>query len=362
MNLLQDLVVGRHRLPNRVVMAPMTRSRALAGKQPGPQTVRYYALRASAGLIVSEATHIDERTSNSERSAGIYTDAQVAAWSEVARAVHAAGGRMFQQLWHLGRAWHGGVHPAVGPSAIAARIERPDAAGVLRPLPVPLALDASGIRDIVAQYRRAALFAIEAGMDGVEIHAANGFLIDQFLRDGSNRRNDAYGGTPQRRARLLLEITETVCAAVGADRVGVRLSPRKRFNDMHDSTPLQTFGAAVSGLDTFGLAYLHLAAEAPGSSELEPGTEDLTAALRARFSGPLILNGGYDRERAERDLRAGAADAISFATAYIANPDLVRRLELNAPLNSPDRARFYEGGALGYTDYLTLEEQGLSAA
>lgn len=361
MKLLEPLTLGPLQLPNRIVMAPMTRSRALPGKLPGPDTALYYAQRASAGLIVSEATHIAEDTSHSPSSAGIYSPAQAEAWAGVARAVHAAGGRMVLQLWHLGRAWHGAAQPPVGPSAVAAQMQRPDASGVMRPLPVPRELDRDGIRAIVAQYAGAARRARDAGMDGVEIHAANGFLLDQFLRDGSNRRSDAYGGTPERRCRLLLEVAEAVAAAVGADRVGVRLSPTKHFNDMHDSTPLRTFGHAVEALGRLGLAYLHLASAAAGSPELIAGTEGLTAALRERWPGVLILNGGYDRERAEQELRCGAADAISFATAFIANPDLVRRLREGAPLSAVDAAHVYRGGARGYTDYPTLDD-GAAAA
>lgn len=357
MKLLEATAVGRLALPNRVVMAPMTRSRASAGKQPGAEMAKYYAQRASAGLIVTEGTHISEETSHSESTAGIYTAAQVDAWARVAAAVHAAGGRIFLQLWHLGRAWHGGRYPAVGPSAIAARMSRADAAGTPRPLPVPVALDEAGIRRIIGQYCEAALNARAAGLDGVEIHAANGFLIDQFLRDGTNRRSDGYGGSPERRARLLREITEAVGGAVGADRVGVRLSPRKTFNDMHDSTPFATFGAAVSALNAFGLAYLHLASEPPGSPDMAPLTEGLTEELRSRFSGPVILNGGYNSERAEQAVASGAADLVSFGSAYIANPDLVRRLREGAELNPINQTRIYGGGPDGYTDYPALEEQ-----
>ena len=355
MKLFEPVMVGRVTLPNRVVMAPMTRSRAQAGK-PAADTVRYYAQRASAGLIVTEGTHICVHTAHSETTAGIYTEAQMQAWGRVAREVHASGGRIFLQLWHLGRAWHGGRHPPVGPSAIAARLQRPDTSGVTRPLPVPVALDEAGILDIVHQYRRAAANAMAAGMDGVEIHAANGFLLDQFLRDGSNQRTDGYGGTPQKRSRLLLEVTETVSSAVGAHRVGVRLSPCKAFNDMHDSSPVQTFGAAVSGLNRFGLAYLHLAGEAAGTTGLDPATQGLTQALRERFDGPLILNGGYTRERALAAVESGQADLVSFATAYIANPDLVRRLREGAPLNPVNRDRIYGGGPEGYTDYPSLPQ------
>lgn len=353
MELIQPVSVGRLLLPNRVVMAPMTRSRAHGGL-PGPETARYYAQRASAGLIISEGVHISEQTAHSPATAGIYTAAHIAAWSAVASAVHAVHGRMFMQLWHLGRAWHGGVHPATGPSAIAARATRPDAHGVPRQLPIPLVLDETGIRQIVRDYRRSAANAMSAGMDGVEIHAANGFLLDQFLRDGSNRRSDDYGGSVQARARLLLEVAEAVCAQVGADRVGVRLSPRKTFNDMHDSTPFETFGFATTELNRLGLAYLHLAGEAPSSPELDPGTEGLTEHLRRQWDAPLILNGGYTRNGAVHALANGLADLISFGTLYIANPDLVRRLKEGAALNPVNRARIYGGGADGYTDYSAL--------
>ena len=355
--LMTPLQLGHLQLPNRVVMAPMTRSRAQAGL-PGAETARYYAQRATAGLVISEGTHICEGTAHSPTTAGIYTESHVQAWARVTGAVHAAGGRMFLQLWHLGRAWHGGRHPAVGPSAIAARAQRPDANGALLPLPVPVALDDAGIRVVVRQYGEAAANAMTAGFDGVEIHAANGFLLDQFLRDGSNRRSDRYGGSPEARARLLLEVTERVSAVVGADRVGVRLSPTKTFNDMHDSTPFQTFGFAVSELAQLGLAYLHLAGEAAGSAGLDPVTEGLTEHLRERWPGALILNGGFDGERAQRAVAEGLADLVSFATAYIANPDLVRRLRSGESLNQVNRDRIYGGGADGYTDYPALPDPG----
>lgn len=360
--LMTPLKLGRHlHLPNRVVMAPMTRSRAQAGL-PGAETARYYAQRATAGLVISEGTHICEGTAHSPATAGIYTEPQVRAWAEVTGAVHAAGGRMFLQLWHLGRAWHGGRHPPVGPSAIAARAQRPDANGALLALPVPVALDEAGIRVVVRQYGLAVANAMAAGFDGVEIHAANGFLLDQFLRDGSNRRTDRYGGSPEARARLLLEVTEYVSAVAGADRVGVRLSPTKTFNDMRDSTPFQTFGFTVSELARLGLAYLHLAGEAAGSAGLDPATEGITEHLRERWHGALILNGGFDGERAERAVAEGLADLVSFATAYIANPDLVRRLRDGEPLNPVNRARIYGGGADGYTDYPALPDPGAPAA
>jgi len=356
LKLLQPLQVGALRLPNRVVMAPMTRSRARDGL-PTAETARYYAQRATAGLIVSEATHIAEETAHSPTSAGIYTPAQIAAWAVVADAVHLAGGRMFLQLWHLGRAWHGSRHRPVGPSSIAARVERPGPDGVVRPLPEALPLDADGLRRIVHQYCAAAENALRAGMDGVEIHAANGFLLDQFLRDGSNRRTDGYGGSAAGRARLLLEVAEAVAFAVGRGRVGVRLSPCKTFNDMHDSEPFNTFPHAVSELNRLGLAYLHLASEAPGSPGLDPATNGLTQRLRRHWDGPLILNGGYTCERAEAALATGEADLISFGSAFIANPDLVRRLRENAPLNAVDRSRIYAGGPAGYTDYPSLPER-----
>jgi len=361
MVLLTEMRLGRLLLPNRVVMAPMTRSRARAGL-PTAETAAYYRQRATAGLVISEGTHIGEQTAHSPATAGIYTPAQVQAWASVTGAVHAAGGRMFLQLWHLGRAWHGGLYPPVGPSAIAARAQRPDANGVLRPLPIPVALDDAAIRNTVLQYGIAAANALAAGFDGVEIHAANGFLLDQFLRDGSNQRAGRYGGSPQARARLLLEVAEHVSHIAGAGRVGVRLSPRKTFNDMHDSTPFATFGYVVSELNRLGLAYLHLAAEAAGSPGLDPSTEGITEHLRARWDGALILNGGFDGPRAEHAVAHHEADLVSFGTAYVANPDLVRRLQERAPLNPVNRERLYGGGADGYTDYPALPEGGAPAA
>lgn len=361
MMLMTPMKLGRLQLPNRVVMAPMTRSRAQAGL-PTVETARYYAQRATAGLIISEGTHIGEQTAHSPATAGIYTQAQVQAWAGVTDAVHAAGGRVFLQLWHLGRAWHGGLHRPVGPSAIAARAQRMDADGVLRSLPIPVALDEAGILDVIRQYGHAAANAMTAGFDGVEIHAANGFLLDQFLRDGSNQRADRYGGSSETRARLLLEVAEHVSAIAGADRVGVRLSPTKTFNDMHDSSPFQTFAFAVSELNRLGLAYLHLAGEAPGSNGLDPSTEGLTECLRECWGAALILNGGFDGESAEHVLVNGLADLVSFGTAYIGNPDLVRRFREGAPLNAVNRERIYGGGADGYTDYSTLPDAGAPGA
>jgi N-ethylmaleimide reductase len=356
MPLFQTIQIGDLVLPNRVVMAPMTRRRAEGGL-PTSLMAAYYAQRASAGLIVTEATHVSAETAHSALSPGIHSEAQVNAWREVSAAVHAAGGRIFMQLWHLGRAWHGAGSLPVGASAIAARVSRPDAHGILQPLPIPAPLDAPAIRRIVHQFQQAARNAISAGMDGVEINAGNGFLIDQFLRDGSNQRIDGYGGSCERRCSLLLEVVEKISRSIGGQRLGVRLSPRKTFNDMSDSSPYLTFGCAVQALNSFGIAYVHLAGEGPDSTELDPTTQGIEAHLRSIWRGALILNGGYSRESAQRALAAGEADMVSFGNAYIANPDLVRRLETNARLNEIRQAFIYQGASEGFTDYPALDEQ-----
>jgi N-ethylmaleimide reductase len=354
MKLFQAIRVGDLVLPNRVVMAPMTRRRAEGGL-PTSLMAKYYAQRASAGLIVTEATHISAETAHTTLSPGVHSAAQVNAWREVSTAVHDAGGRIFMQLWHLGRAWHGAGSLPVGASAIAARVSRPDAHGMPHPLPVPVPLEVPAIRRIVHQFQQAARNAIAAGMDGVEINAGNGFLIDQFLRDGSNQRTDSYGGSSERRCSLLLEVVEGICRGIGGQRLGVRISPRKTFNDMYDSTPHQTFGHAVHALNSFDIAYVHLAGEGPESTELDPKTQGIEAHLRSIWRGTLILNGGYSGASAQRALAAGEADMVSFGNAYIANPDLVRRLETNASLNEIRREFIYQGASAGFTDYPALD-------
>jgi N-ethylmaleimide reductase len=342
--------LGALALPNRVVMAPMTRNRAGAGSVPGALAAEYYRQRASAGLIVTEATQVSPQGVGYPGTPGIHDELQVAGWRRVTDAVHAAGGRIFLQLWHVGRISHPSLQPdgalPVAPSAIAAAGDTFTASGP-QPFVTPRALATAEIPGIVAQFENGARLARAAGFDGVEIHGANGYLIDQFLRDGTNRRTDRYGGSLANRARFLLEVTEAVAGVWGPERVGVRLSPQSDFNDMHDSDPRATFGHAALALAPFGLAYLHV---------VEPvGTATpLALDLKEAFEGPLMVNGGYTRPLAEAVLARGAADLVSFGAPFLANPDLPLRLARNAPLNAPDPATFYGGDAHGYTDYPAL--------
>lgn len=353
-DLFSPLRLGALALPNRVVMAPMTRSRAAAGNVAGPLAPAYYRQRAGAGLIVAEGSQVSPQGQGYIATPGIHSDEQVAGWRRVTDAVHAAGGRIFLQLWHVGRVSHPVFQPdgalPVAPSAIAPRDSIAYTLDGPQPVPVPRALDTAEIAEVVAQFAAGAANAKAAGFDGVEIHGANGYLIDQFLMDGSNRRTDRYGGSAANRARLLLEVAEAVTGVWGAERVGVRLSPSGTFNDMADSHRAETFGHAVRELDRLGLAYLHLV-EVPAS---EPGFVP-TSLFRALWHSALIVCGGYKGARAQAVLAAGGADLVAFGRPYIANPDLVERLRRNLPLAEPDPATFYGGGAQGYTDYPALE-------
>jgi N-ethylmaleimide reductase len=354
--LLSPVRVGPYDLRNRVVMAPMTRNRAGAGRAPTALNALYYAQRAGAGLIVSEATQVSAHGVGYPGTPGIHTDAQVAGWNLVTDAVHARGGRIFLQLWHCGRVSHPSLLPGgelpVSASAVAPNIQVSTPDG-MKPAVAPRALALSEIPGVVAMYGHGAERAKEAGFDGVEIHAANGYLIDQFLRDGTNRRTDAYGGSPENRARFLLDVLDAVTAVWGADRVGVRLSPSGTFNDMHDSAPRATFGTAIRALAPKGLAYLHLVEPQPG--DLRHGGVAVPAAeFRPLYPGVLMTNGGYTRDTAETVLAAGTADLVSFGQLFLANPDLPERFRRGVTLNPADPATFYGGDAKGYTDYPAL--------
>ncbi len=339
--------LARQSLPNRVVMAPMTRNRAGRGNVPGALNALYYAQRASAGLIVTEGSQVSPRGVGYPDTPGIHTDAQVEGWRRVTEAVHREGGRIFLQLWHVGRVSHPSVQAEgglpVAPSALAAEGALYTAAGPL-PYPVPRALETDEVPGVVEEFAAGARNALRAGFDGVELHGANGYLIDQFLRDGSNRRTDRYGGPVENRARFLLQVAAAVTDVWGGDRVGVRFSPGSPYNGMRDSDPAGTFGYAAHALNRFGLAYLHLS-EALGTPA------PVAPLVRRVFRGPLILNGGYDRAAADAAISSGAADLVAFGTAFIANPDLPARLAEDAPLGAPDPATFYGGDARGYTDY-----------
>jgi N-ethylmaleimide reductase len=343
-------------LPNRVVMAPMTRNRAGPGNVPTELNATYYAQRAGAGLIVSEATQISPQGVAYPGTPGIHSAEQVAGWKLVTDAVHGAGGRIFLQLWHVGRISHPSMQPGgalpVAPSAIAPAGQAWTTNG-MEAFVTPRALETDEIPGIVEDFRRGAAYARDAGFDGVELHGANGYLIDQFLRDSTNKRTDRYGGSASNRARFLIEVTQALIGEWGGERVGVRLSPTNPYNDIADSNPAATFSTAVDELDRLGIAYLHI---------VEPGPDDPVATgempdigfFRNIWRGPLIANKGYDLERANAVLRDGTADLVSFAALYLANPDLDQRFRRGGPFNPPDRKTFYGGAAKGYTDYPAL--------
>jgi N-ethylmaleimide reductase len=348
--LFEPLRVGAVDLPNRIVMAPLGRARAHAEtRQPTPSVATYYAQRATAGLVVSEATHVSPESVSRPGTSAIHDDAQVAAWARVTAAVHAAGGRIFQQLFHLGRKAdparlpHGGL-PA-GPSAIAARGEFSTPEGP-RSFPVPRVLRLDEIAPRVAEFARAAANSRRAGFDGVEVHAANGFLIDQFLRDGSNRRDDRYGGSVANRSRFLLEVVDAIGTSVGFDRVGVRVSPHARGDGTDDSNPRTLYEHVAAQLSARRIAYLHLIEPVDTRAE-----DRLAAPLRRTFGGPIIVCGGLERASAAQALTDERADLVAFGAGFIANPDLVERLRLAAPWNTPDPSTFYNGGDRGYIDY-----------
>jgi N-ethylmaleimide reductase len=355
-DLFTPCTLGPLHLPNRVVMAPMTRNRAGPGNVPTALNATYYAQRASAGLIVSEATQISPQGVGYPGTPGIHDAAQVHGWKGVTDAVHGGGGRIFLQLWHVGRISHPSLQPGgalpVAPSAIAPAGQAWTPAG-MKPYVVPRAVTATEIAGIVDDFARAARNARAAGFDGVEIHGANGYLIDQFLRDGSNHRGDRYGGSALNRARFLLDVVEAVSGVWDAARTGVRLSPTNPFNDMTDSSPAATFTTALAELARFDLAYLHIVE--PGARD--PVTRDATPDIRffrKLWRGTLMANNGYDLARANAVIADGTADLVSFATLFLANPDLPARLARGGPFNLPDRKTFYGGTAAGYTDYPAL--------
>ena len=351
--LFSPINVGALRLANRIVMAPLTRNRAGPGFVPQDLNVEYYRQRASAGLIISEATQIAPEGMGYPDTPGIYSDEQVAGWRRVTDAVHTAGGQMVLQLWHVGRISHPSLQPGrqlpVAPSAIkpagqAATYEGP------QEFVTPRALAADELPRIRDQYREAARKAQAAGFDGVEIHNANGYLLDQFLRDGTNRRTDLYGGTLENRMRFPLEVLKAVLEVWSAGRVGIRLSPSGTMNDMHDSDPKATFTAMVKALESYGLAYIHIM-EALEADIRHGGVQLPISYFRSFYKGILMVNGEYDGLKAQAVVALGDADLVSFGRLFLANPDLPARLREGLPLNVPDPRTFYGGGAAGYTDY-----------
>ena len=355
-DLFSPLHLGPNLLKNRMVMAPLTRNRSTPEGVPHALNVEYYRQRAGAGLILTEATCIAPEAVGYPLTPGIWNMAQVAGWKHVTEAVHAVGGLIFCQLWHVGRISHpdlqpGGILP-VAPSAIKPAGDAFTLQGP-QPFVTPRALETDELPGIVAAYRNAARNALAAGFDGVEVHAANGYLLDEFLRDGSNQRQDAYGGSIDNRARLLLEVLAAVCQVCDVHRVGVRLSPVQPFNDMRDSNPQATFSRVVELLGNFELAYLHvteMGREAPGAAG--PFFDPLE--LRARWKGVFMTNASYDKARANAVLQSGQADLVAFGVPFIANPDLPERYRRDAALNVPDPTTFYGGAEPGYTDYPAL--------
>ncbi|GAB1541226.1 alkene reductase [Scytonema sp. NUACC21] len=358
-NLLSPYKLADLELPNRIVMAPLTRQRALRNNVPQQLNATYYAQRATAGLIIAEATHVTPEGLGYIYAPGIYSQEQVEGWKLVTDAVHQQGGRIFLQLWHVGRISHPDLQPdgalPVAPSAIALKGQILTYEG-MKPYVTPRALETSEIPEIVEKFRKGAENALAAGFDGVEIHGANGYLLDQFLRDGTNQRTDKYGGSVENRARLLLEVTEAVIGVWGSKRVGVRLSPSGTFNEMHDSNPFLTFGYAAQALNQFNIAYLHIF-EAIEADIRHGATVVPTSHLRERFHGTVMVNGAYTQEKGNAVLARGEAELVSFGTSFISNPDLPKRFALNLPLTEADPTTFYGGDQKGYTDYPFLEKQ-----
>jgi len=367
--LFEPIRLGALELPHRVVMAPLTRSRARQpGNVPTPLNACYYAQRAAAALIISEATQVSMQGQGYAWTPGIHSREQVEGWRRVTDAVHEAGGRIFLQLWHVGRISHPALQPdgmlPVAPSAIEpagkAFIENERGEGELVPFVTPRALQIEEMPYLVRQYVRGARNARAAGFDGVEIHAANGYLLEQFIDSSTNHRTDRYGGSIENRARLLCEVIEAVIPIWGVDRIGVRLSPMSAFNDISDDNPEATFGWIAGRLNTYEIAYLHLVN--PGMAQMEKGLPPEPRALRMveimreAYHGKLMIAGGFDRETAEAWLEQKRADVIAFGRKFLANPDLPERLREAAPLNEPDPKTFYGGGAPGYTDYPSLAQ------
>jgi N-ethylmaleimide reductase len=356
--LFQPTRIGDIEVANRVVMAPLTRSRAdeAAGDIPGSaMNIEYYRQRSNAGLIISEGTQVSPAGKGYMATPGIYSGAQVEGWKPIVKAVHDAGSKIVAQIWHVGRITHpdltGGAHP-VAPSAIQPRTIAYTRNGKVD-VPQPRALSVEDITSVVDEFRRGAANAIRAGFDGVEIHGANGYLIDQFLRDGANKRTDSYGGSVENRARFALEVVDAVIAEIGAGRVGIRLSPVTPANDLADSNPQAVFGYLVEELNKRGIAFIHFVEGATGGPREVPGFD--YAWARRTFKGTYIANNGYDGATAIAAVESGRADAVSFGRLFIANPDLVQRLKHDAPLNTPNPKTFYTPGPVGYIDYPTLE-------
>ncbi|MGM4890419.1 alkene reductase [Tardiphaga sp. 862_B3_N4_1] len=354
--LFEPYKLGANTLTNRTVMAPLTRNRALPGNVPNPLAIEYYSQRASAGLLVTEGTPVSQQGQGYQDVPGIYTKEQIAGWKKVTEAVHAKGGHIYMQIWHVGRISHVSLQPnggaPVAPSAIRANTKT-FVNNTFTDVSEPRALELGEIQGVIDSFARGAANAVEAGFDGVEIHGANGYLLEQFARDSTNKRTDAYGGSLENRAKLMLEVAAAVAKEIGGDRTGIRISPVTPANDAAaDKQAQKLFDYITDGLSAEKLVYLHVVEGATG------GPRDVApfdyASLRKRFKGTYIANNGFDLALANKVLAADAADLIAFGKPFISNPDLVERLKIGAPLNDADKATFYGGGAKGYTDYPVL--------
>ncbi len=352
LDLFSPASLGSIALKNRMVMAPLTRNRAGEGGVPQPLNVTYYEQRATAGLIITEATPISPMAHGYPALPGIYTDAQVSGWKKITDAVHTKGGKIVLQLWHVGRISHPSLLPngelPVAPSAIKPAGQAFTYQGLVDYVE-PRALDVSELPAIIADYVHATKCALAAGFDGVEIHAANGYLLDQFLRDGTNQRTDNYGGSFENRASLLMEVTKAIVAVAGSDKVGIRISPVNPFNDMHDSNPQALFNYVADALNQFNLAYLHALEGGIHGGGIADSFDFV--ALRKLFKGAYMANLGYDKARGNAAIASGHADVIAYGVPFIANPDLVERYKTDAVLNEADSKTFYGGTGRGYTDY-----------
>jgi len=366
--LFQPLTMGNLTLPNRVLMSPLTRSRASQpGDIPNDMNTHYYQQRASAGLILSEATQVSPQGKGYAFTPGIHSPEQVDGWKNITDAVHLAGGRIHMQLWHVGRISHTELQPdgqlPVAPSALkpeGAKTYISADSGMVDVLE-PRALETHEMAGIVEQYRQGALNAQKAGFDGVEVHAANGYLLEQFIKSGSNHRTDEYGGSLENRLRLPLMVIETVIDVWGKDKVGVRVGPTGSFNGMHDDNPIETFTAFAKHLNDLGIAYLEVVEDSFQGNHASGRPENIIDAIRAAYKGTYIANGAYTAEEARTRISEGRCDLVTFGRPFIANPDLPERFRQNAPLNEWDDSTFYGGGEHGYTDYPTLQELDISA-
>jgi N-ethylmaleimide reductase len=362
--LFDSFEIGATTLQNRIIMAPLTRNRAHSDGTPKDMAVEYYRQRAGAGLIITEATQINPMGKGYIDTPGIHSDAQVEGWKKITDAVHEGGGKIFLQLWHVGRISHHsllpqGVEKPFAPSAIKAEAQT-FTGTQMEAVTEPKAMSLEEIKSTIADYKIAAENAKKAGFDGVEIHAANGYLIDQFLQDKTNQRDDTYGGSIENRARFLLEVTDVVTQVFDAGQLGFRLSPLGQFNDMGDSDPLAIFAYVTEQMNQKGLAYLHMMEQFPGM-ETSAEEREILSKIKANWKHAFIANGGYEKATGQQALENGYADAIAYGRPFIANPDLVERFRQDAELNEPDQDTFYGGGEEGYTDYPTLEEQKRAA-